>query len=34
MAKLTFKNINKVYPGGIKAVIDFNLDKSIINNFV
>lgn len=26
MAKLTFKNINKVYPGGIKAVIDFNLE--------
>ncbi|NLU11307.1 MAG: sn-glycerol-3-phosphate ABC transporter ATP-binding protein UgpC [Tepidanaerobacter acetatoxydans] len=26
MAKVIFKNINKVYPGGIKAVIDFNLE--------
>ncbi|WP_213974356.1 ABC transporter ATP-binding protein [Tepidanaerobacter acetatoxydans] len=26
MAKVIFKNINKVYPGDIKAVIDFNLE--------
>ncbi|NLZ52282.1 MAG: sn-glycerol-3-phosphate ABC transporter ATP-binding protein UgpC [Thermoanaerobacteraceae bacterium] len=26
MAKIIFKNINKVFPGGVKAVIDFNLE--------
>jgi len=26
MAKVTFKNVNKIYPGGIKAVVDFNLE--------
>ncbi|MCG0276476.1 MAG: sn-glycerol-3-phosphate ABC transporter ATP-binding protein UgpC [Thermosediminibacteraceae bacterium] len=26
MASVTFKNVNKIYPGGVKAVIDFNLE--------